>query len=118
MVIAVDFDGTVVCHEFPEIGKDVPEAEQSLKKLSELGHQLILWTMRSGPSLLEAIEWYRQRNIPLYGINSNPSQKNWTTSPKAHADVYIDDAAFGCPRIVFENFEVVCWKEIMKSFGS
>jgi hypothetical protein len=112
MIIAIDFDGTCVSHEFPNVGKDI-NAVPVLKALVENGHQLILFTMRSdilnptgqdnelhlesGNYLTDAVNWFKTHNIPLYGIQSNPTQHTWTTSPKAYAQLYIDDAALGCP---------------------
>jgi hypothetical protein len=96
LVIAVDFDGTCVTHEYPHIGKDIG-AVPVLKGFVEAGHRLILYTMRSGKELEAAVDWFKQKGIPLYGVNENPSQKSWTDSPKVYANVYIDDAAFGCP---------------------
>ena len=110
MVICVDFDGTCVTHEFPKIGKDIG-AVRTLKKLVDNGHKLVLFTMRSdddnGPSeefpdehggtyLTDAVNWFKEHDIPLYGIQRNPEQ-TWTTSPKAYGHLYIDDAALGCP---------------------
>lgn len=115
MIIAIDFDGTCVTHDFPRIGKEIGAAPV-LRELVENGHQLILFTMRSdivnpkgednelhlesGNYLTEAIEWFKNNNIPLYGIQANPTQHTWTTSPKAYAQLYIDDAAIGCPVIL------------------
>jgi|SRR5690606_19568140 len=113
MDIAIDFDGTCVTHEFPNVGKDIG-AQKVLKMLVEKGHNLILYTMRSdhrgeevkspefpgvfgGNYLTDAINWFKDNNIPLYGIQKNPTQDNWTTSPKCYAQLYIDDAALGCP---------------------
>lgn len=96
MVICIDFDGTCVTHEYPRIGKDIG-AVPVLKELIEAGHQLILYTMRSGKELLEAVDWFKTHGIPLYGINRNPTQHAWTTSRKAYAHLYIDDAALGVP---------------------
>lgn len=96
MYIAVDFDGTCVSHEYPSVGKDIG-AVPVLKKLTENGHKLILNTMRSGDELEDAVEWFEENEISLYGINNNPSQKFWTDSPKVYAHLYIDDAALGCP---------------------
>lgn len=96
MKLAVDFDGTCVTHEYPRIGKDIG-AIPVLKELVKKGHKLILNTMRSGKELEEAVEWFRENDIPLYGINQDPGQRRWTSSPKVHADLYIDDAALGCP---------------------
>jgi hypothetical protein len=98
MVIAVDFDGTCVTHEFPKIGMDIG-AQKVLKRLVWAGHKLILYTMRSGDSLYEAECWFKDNGIHLYGIQTNPTQKDWTTSPKCYAELYIDDAALGCPLI-------------------
>ena len=112
MEICIDFDGTCVTHEFPKIGKDIG-AVPVLKKLVSEGHQLILFTMRSditevksddyginktpGNYLSDAVNWFLENGIPLYGINQNPSQKSWTKSPKAYGQLYIDDAALGAP---------------------
>ena len=100
MIICVDFDGTCVSHEFPYIGEDIG-AVPVLKELVENGHSLILWTMRSdnskGNFLTNAIDWFKENEIPLWGIQTNPSQSAWTSSPKAYGELYIDDAALGCP---------------------
>ena len=100
MIIGIDFDGTCVSHEFPYVGKDIGSVPV-LKKLVENGHQLILWTMRSDSSkglfLAAAVKWFADNEIPLYGIQTNPTQSEWTSSPKAYCEMYIDDAALGCP---------------------
>ena len=116
MIIAVDFDGTCVTHDFPNVGKNIG-AEIVLRKLSDKGHKIILYTMRSHPSekteeagtsgmipttndcLQDAIDWFAKYDIPLYGINDNPSQHSWTDSPKVYANMYIDDAALGIPLV-------------------
>lgn len=96
MIIGIDFDGTVVTHDFPEVGQDIG-AEPVLKELVQNGHQLVLWTMRDGKYLRDAIGWFKTRDIPLYGIQTNPEQICWTTSPKAYCQLYIDDAGLGIP---------------------
>lgn len=100
MIIGIDFDGTCVSHEFPYVGKDIGSVPV-LKKLVGNGHQLILWTMRSDSSkglfLASAVKWFAENEIPLYGIQTNPNQSSWTSSPKAYCEMYIDDAALGCP---------------------
>ncbi|MCL2160308.1 MAG: HAD family hydrolase [Betaproteobacteria bacterium] len=96
MQIAIDFDGTCVTHEYPEMGKDIG-AVPVLQWLVEQGHKLILFTMRSGVTLEDAIGWFKLNRIELYGIQKDPLQHSWTKSPKAYAHVYIDDAALGCP---------------------
>lgn len=94
--IAVDFDGTLVTHTYPEIGADAG-AIPVLKELTDNGCKLILYTMRHGELLDKAVEWCRSRGIMLYAINQNPEQRRWTSSPKIHADLYIDDSSLGCP---------------------
>ena len=84
------------------MGRDVG-AVPVLKELVEQGHNLILYTMRSGRLEKEAVEWFKENGIPLYAVNSNPTQKKWTKSPKVHADIYIDDGALGCPLIHSES---------------
>lgn len=95
-VIAVDFDGTMVTHTNPEIGDDAG-AVPVIRELLANGCKLILLTMRSGKLLDEAVAWFRERQIPLYAVNANPTQQQWTSSPKVYADLYIDDSALGCP---------------------
>jgi hypothetical protein len=108
-IIAIDFDGTCVTHEFPKVGKDIGAA-RVIKRLVEAGHKIILFTMRSNKSgkspvtntqenggLQDAIRWFIDNDIPLFGVNQNPTQSSWTSSPKPYAHVYIDDAALGVP---------------------
>jgi hydroxymethylpyrimidine pyrophosphatase-like HAD family hydrolase len=113
MYICVDFDGTIVDHRFPEIGPPVPEALEWMKKWQAAGGRLILFTMRAdggkqGDVLSQAVNYLTQNGINLYGVNMNPTQVHWTKSPKAYGNVYIDDAAFGCPLIQPEGFERPC----------
>jgi integrase len=82
---------------YPEIGSDVPNAVEVLKKLNENKVKIILWTIRSGEYLEQAVNWFEERGIELWSINKNPQQRFWSKSPKAYAPVYIDDAAPGCP---------------------
>jgi hypothetical protein len=96
MEIAIDFDGTCVTHDYPRIGKDIG-AIPILKKLVNNGHHLILFTMRSGKELDAAVNWFKDNGVKLYGVQYNPTQRDWTTSNKCYAQLYIDDAALGCP---------------------
>jgi hypothetical protein len=98
-IVAVDFDGTCVEHCYPEVGENVPFSVETLKLLQESGSRIILWTMRSGQYLQDAVDWFRKHKIELWGVNENPEQSEWTYSPKAYAQIYIDDAALGCPLI-------------------
>lgn len=98
MIIAIDFDGTMVTHDYPEIGKDIGAAPV-IRALQDRGHKIILFTMRSRLPLSAAVDWCKDNGIELYGINENPTQNHWTTSPKPYAQIYIDDAALGVPLI-------------------
>ncbi len=99
MYICVDFDGTVVTHEYPEVGNPIPGAIEWLKAWRQRDAQIILWTMRSGDKLKDAVDYFEKNRVNLYGVNKNPDQLSWTDSPKAYGQVYVDDAAFGCPLI-------------------
>jgi len=114
MKIAVDFDNTCTVYNYHGIERDIG-AVPVLKRLAEAGHLLILNTMRSGEGLREAVSWFERNGIPLYGVNEDPDQKKWTQSPKVFADVYIDNAALGCP-LRFDpsvsGSAFVDWKEV------
>lgn len=97
MVIAVDFDGTIVEHEYPAIGKTKLYAFETLKQLQKQGHQLILWTYRAGEYEREAVEFCRQNGIEFYAVNKNNPDEVFddTISRKIYADIYIDDRNIG-----------------------
>lgn len=99
MIIAVDFDGTIVEHEYPKIGKEKIFATETLRQLINDGHRLILWTVREGELLDEAVEWCRQRGVEFYAVNKDfPEEnisKNEQFSRKIKADVWIDDLNIG-----------------------
>lgn len=122
MIIGIDCDGTIVTHDYPNMGKDIGAAG-FLRALVKNGHKLILCTMRSHPKAInkaelkktgssilgtygdrpgsdplnDALDWFERNGIELYGVNECPGQKGWTGSPKPYAQLYIDDAALGCP---------------------
>ena len=117
MIIAIDFDGTCVKHAYPKIGEDIG-AVPVLKEMVKNGHQLVLNTMRSGALLNEAVNWFESNGIKLSGANHTPGQATWTSSPKVYANVYIDDAALGCPTTMDNNENIyVDWKIVAKAFG-
>lgn len=99
--IAIDFDGTITTHAYPAIGLDIG-AFTVLKKLQEAGHSLILFTMRHGKTLDEAVAYCKENGIEFFGINENPDQ-DWSDSRKVYAHLYIDDAALGAPTLVDYN---------------
>ncbi|MBN2613490.1 MAG: hypothetical protein JXB00_18185 [Bacteroidales bacterium] len=98
MKIAVDFDGTIVEHRYPQIGEEKLFAFETLKQLQKLGHLLILWTFRHGKELDEAVEFCRKRGIEFYAINKSYPEEEFdveTTSRKIDAEVFIDDRNVG-----------------------
>lgn len=114
MIIAVDFDSTCVIDDYPDVGEDIGAAPV-LRELAARNHSIILWTMRSGRNLEVAVSWFEKNGIPLYGVNKNPNQHTWTTSPKAYAEVLIDDVALGCPLTTdAEGRTYVDWKTVRK----
>ena len=98
MTIAVDFDGTIVTHEYPNIGKPIPFAIETLKKLQIEGHhQLILWTCREGELLQEAIDYCASKGLEFYSVNSNFPEENAdiVRARKLEAELFIDDRNLG-----------------------
>ena len=99
MNIAIDFDGTIVTHKYPHIGEEKPFAIQTLRMLAEEGHRLVLWTVREGRMLDEAVEWCRQRGVEFYAVNKDypeeTQQNNHRYSRKLKVDVFIDDKNIG-----------------------
>ena len=97
MIIAVDFDGTIVEHRYPEVGKEIPFAFESLKLIQEQGHQLILWTYRAGKELDEAVEFCRENGLEFYAVNKNYPEEIFdeSISRKISADIYVDDRNLG-----------------------
>lgn len=98
MIIAVDFDGTIVEHRYPEIGQEIPFAIDTLKMLQKEGHRLILWSVREGKLLDEAVEFCRERGLEFYSVNSNYTEEKDNHehfSRKLKADMFIDDRNIG-----------------------
>mgnify|MGYP003397387527 CR=1 FL=1 len=97
--IAVDFDGTIVEHRYPEIGEEIPFATDTLRMLIEEHHQLILWSVREGKLLDDAVEWCRKRGVEFWAINRDyPDEelgKDAHFSRKLKADYFIDDRNIG-----------------------
>ncbi|MFN4763924.1 BT0820 family HAD-type phosphatase [Gillisia sp. Q332] len=97
LTIAVDFDGTIVENRFPNIGKPILFALETLKKLQEEGHQLILWTYRSGNELQEAVAFCNSKGIYFYSVNKSYPEEEFdhSISRKIQADIFIDDRNIG-----------------------
>ena len=98
MLIAVDFDGTIVEHRYPEIGQEKPFAIEVLKMLQKEGHRLILWTVREGKLLDDAVTFCRERGLEFYSVNSNYTEEqadHQHFSRKLKADIFIDDRNLG-----------------------
>lgn len=99
MTIAVDFDGTIVRHRYPAIGDEILFATETLKKLIEEHHKLILWSVREGKLLDEAVEWCRERGVEFYAVNRDYPEEDITLnqhfSRKLKVDMFIDDRNIG-----------------------
>ena len=97
MIIAIDFDGTIVEHRYPKIGKEMPFALETIKALQKNQHQIILWTYRAGKELDEAIEFCKKKGVEFYAVNKNYPEEQFdeTISRKINADLYIDDRNIG-----------------------
>ena len=99
MTIAVDFDGTIVENKYPEIGKEIPFATATLRQLINDGHKLILWSVREGEQLSQAVDWCRQRGIVFYAVNQDfagdTPENNAQYSRKLKAHLFIDDRSVG-----------------------
>ena len=110
MIIAVDFDGTIVEHKYPNIGKVIPFALESLKLLQKKGHQIILWTCRTGKELDEAVIFCQKHGIEFYAVNKNYPEEQFdiTVPRKIHADIYIDDRNLGGIPSGGEIYRMIC----------
>ena len=97
LILAIDFDGTVVDDAYPKIGKPKMFAFETLKRLQEDGHRLILWTYRCGSKLDEAVKFCEDNGIVFYAINNSFADEEYTNdiSRKIHADFFIDDRNIG-----------------------
>jgi len=112
LVIAVDFDGTIVHDQFPFIGHEIPGAVPALHLLQKQGHKLILLTCREGEHLASACEWLRRRGIVPDAVNENLPGIPWEPR-KVLYDALIDDRAVGCPmRLLPDGSACVDWNEI------
>ncbi len=96
-VIAVDFDGSIVEHKFPKIGKEMMFAFATLKQLQKKGHKLILWTFRDGELLDEAVAYCRDNGVEFYAVNKSYPEEVYdlSISRKINADIFIDDRNVG-----------------------
>lgn len=113
LVIAIDFDGTIVEHRYPFIGRIRPFAFETMEALQIKGHRLILWTHRTGQKLDEAVKFCHNHGIEFYAVNKNYPEETWDTnaSRKILADIYIDDMNFGGIPQWGEIFNIICSEE-------
>ncbi|MDD6124504.1 MAG: hypothetical protein PUB53_08700 [Bacteroidales bacterium] len=101
MIIAVDFDGTIVEHAYPKIGKERPFATATLRQLQKDGHLLVLWSVREGELLEEAVKWCKERGVTFYAVNKNTDEEgrenadNPNYSRKLKVHMFIDDRNLG-----------------------
>lgn len=110
LVIAIDFDGTIVEHRYPFIGKIRPFAFETLEALQVNGHRLILWTHRAGKKLDEAVKFCSSHGIEFYAVNKNYPEEVWDEddSRKILADIYIDDRNLGGLPSWGEIYKLIC----------
>ncbi len=110
MIIAIDFDGTIVEHRFPAIGRTRPYAFKVLKALQDRNHRIILWTYRSGSRLDEAVKFCHSHGIEFYAVNKNFPEEEWheDDSRKILADMYIDDRNIGGIPSWEDIFKIIC----------
>lgn len=116
MKIAIDFDGTCVKHRFPKVGESIG-AEPVLRELVKRGHKLILWTVRDGKELQDAVIWFGMNGILLYGINDDPFPSFVSGSKKVCADMFIDDLALGVPLVCDGGDRYVDWLKVRELLG-
>lgn len=118
VTVCVDFDGTMVQHEYPHIGPEAEGCVETLKRwIEDYNVGIILDTMRSDEALEDAIDWCQKRGIKLYGIGCDPNQKRWTRSKKAYAPFSVDDRNIGCPLIYGKSKRpYVDWKSVNELF--
>jgi hypothetical protein len=99
MIIAIDFDGTIVENRYPEIGHERPFAIETLKLLQQDHHRLVLWTCREGKLLEDALQWCRERGVEFYAANRDYPEETTDNNPhftrKLKADMFIDDRNLG-----------------------
>lgn len=96
-VIAVDFDGTIVEHAYPKIGREMLFAFDTLKALQKKGHKLIMWTFRDGDLMQEAVDYCKANGVEFYAVNKSYPEEEYdrSISRKIHADIFIDDRNVG-----------------------
>lgn len=124
LTIAIDFDGTIVENKYPEIGKPKLFALETLRKLQEDGHRLILWTYRHGIRLEEAVNFCESEGVSFYAVNKSYPEEEFdeTISRKILADVFIDDRNMGGLRGWGEIYHLLNrlepeWQQKKKKFG-
>jgi hydroxymethylpyrimidine pyrophosphatase-like HAD family hydrolase len=115
MIIAIDFDGTIVEHKYPAIGPQRPFAFDTLKALQKKGHRLILWTHRCGETLDAAVKYCKDHGMEFYAVNKNYPEEVWNEeySRKILADMYIDDRNLGGIPSWGEIYVTICPEEDM-----
>lgn len=108
-IFAIDFDGTIVEHEFPDIGPEKPNALDTMRALQKVGHKIIIWTCRTGEMLDVIEQWLKKKNFVPDSINKSlvPYSSYGFSFPKVYADFYLDDRSFP----PFSD-----WKSVQKQF--
>jgi hypothetical protein len=104
-VLAIDFDGTIVDHAFPDIGEIKPDAKEIINRLYEEGYYICVWSCRTGFNLIDAVNWLNDNGIQYHKFNEGPPLEcvGFSSHPKIYANIYIDDSNLG---------GLPSWKEI------
>ncbi len=100
MIIAIDFDGTLVRSVWPAIGSPVSGAIETMRQWHRAGHRIIIWTCRAGAELEACEQWLIANGVPFDAINENLPERialYGSDTRKASADLYLDDKAVGAP---------------------
>jgi hydroxymethylpyrimidine pyrophosphatase-like HAD family hydrolase len=115
MILAIDFDGTIVEHRYPEIGRIRPFAFETLKAFQEKNHKLVLWTHRTGKQLDDAVDFCLENGIKFYAVNKSYPEEKWNENNprKILADYYIDDRTPGGLPSWGEIFQLICPEETL-----
>jgi hydroxymethylpyrimidine pyrophosphatase-like HAD family hydrolase len=113
MIIAIDFDGTIVENKYPKIGREILFAIDTLKALNQKGHQLILWTFRTGKELEEAVAFCEGRGVEFYAVNKSYPEEVYdeTISRKINVDLFIDDRNIGGMLSWGTIYQMICPEE-------
>lgn len=125
--VAVDFDGTLCTHAFPEIGEPKHKTIEFVRSLASSGSKIILHTCRENGTrrlLDEAVAFCEAHRIPIFAVNENPENQfaaliglKPSDGRKVIADLYIDDKSLN-PALIEQSELHGYWNRHMDSIRS